>query len=209
MRLMFFGFSNQPGGCLLAVPVPVIVIVSAHDFNVLIVEEVVEPLSVKEHGDGLQPPTEGHYAEQWRLADIGPEAFAGGGRGMVAVAVVIVAVVVVTVIVVTVVVVSVAMVMVVGGGFVKERFDHDGHQIADAQERADHEHDDEDVLVGVDRAHRYHLLHEPPMGGRPMTHTEPRKKALMVNGIFRPMPCISLMFFLWWATYMAPAQKNR
>ena len=35
---------------------------------------------------------------------------------------------------------------------------------------------------------RCHLLTKPPVGGSPMTQRDPTKKAVMVSGIFRPMP---------------------
>ena len=47
---------------------------------------------------------------------------------------------------------------------------------------------------------RYHLLHEPPMGGKPMMLTAPMKKAPKVKGITRPRPRMSLISVLWVAT---------
>ena len=37
---------------------------------------------------------------------------------------------------------------------------------------------------------KYHLLMKPPVGGRPITQSEPRKNAVIVRGIFRPIPFI-------------------
>ena len=56
---------------------------------------------------------------------------------------------------------------------------------------------------------RYHLLKNPPVGGRPMILKEAMKNAVMVKGILFPIPTISLMFLLPVATKIAPAQKNR
>ncbi len=55
---------------------------------------------------------------------------------------------------------------------------------------------------------RCHLLQMPPMGGTPITHKAPRKKAKKVNGILRPRPLSWLTSVLCAATRMAPAQKN-
>ncbi len=56
---------------------------------------------------------------------------------------------------------------------------------------------------------RYHLLHMPPKGGKPMMLKVPMKKATKVTGMARPSPFSSLTFFLWLATKMAPAPKKR
>ena len=53
-----------------------------------------------------------------------------------------------------------------------------------------------------------HLLQVPPKGGRPITLKLPIKNASIVMGMARPMPRISLMFVLWVAVIIAPAQKN-
>ena len=55
---------------------------------------------------------------------------------------------------------------------------------------------------------RYHLLQVPPVGGTPIILRLAIKKAAMVIGICCPRPRISLIFDLWVATRMAPAQKN-
>jgi len=55
---------------------------------------------------------------------------------------------------------------------------------------------------------RYHLLHMPPNGGRPMMLRLPIRKAKVVIGMTRPIPRIWLISVLWAATRMAPAQKN-
>ena len=55
---------------------------------------------------------------------------------------------------------------------------------------------------------KYHLLMNPPVGGNPITQSEPRKNAVIVSGIFRPIPFIWLMYLAPQASYIAPAQRN-
>ena len=55
---------------------------------------------------------------------------------------------------------------------------------------------------------RYHLLHEPPIGGMPIILSDPIKKAKKVSGIVRPSPSIWEISVLWLAIMIAPAQKN-
>jgi hypothetical protein len=56
---------------------------------------------------------------------------------------------------------------------------------------------------------RYHLLQVPPKGGNPIILKEAMKNAVIVIGIWRPIPYISLISVLCRETIMAPAQKNK
>ena len=56
---------------------------------------------------------------------------------------------------------------------------------------------------------KYHLLHVPPVGGKPIMLRLPIKNATIVKGICLPRPRISLMLLLCAATKIAPAQKNK
>ena len=47
---------------------------------------------------------------------------------------------------------------------------------------------------------RYHFVTKPATGGAPIMLNEARANAPNVNGIARPNPLISEMFFLWVAT---------
>ncbi len=55
---------------------------------------------------------------------------------------------------------------------------------------------------------RYHLLHMPPRGGKPIILKVAIKKAVKVTGIARPKPSSSLTRFLCVATKIAPAAKK-
>ena len=56
---------------------------------------------------------------------------------------------------------------------------------------------------------RYHLLHMPPKGGKPMMLRLPIRNAPKVIGMARPSPPMSLTSLLFAATRIAPAAKNK
>jgi hypothetical protein len=77
----------------------------------------------------------------------------------------------------------------------------DRREVGGVEQGAGHEHADDADRAGVQRAEQQIPLgDEPPTGGAPIMLSAARAKAPKVNGMARPRPLISEMFFLCVAT---------